>query len=45
MNVITCLEIVSATCWMGNQGLRDCDYMSKESKCYLLDGEAEFDRL
>ena len=35
----TFLQKTSATCWMGEQGLRDCDYVSKECERYLLDGE------
>ena len=37
----TFLQKTSATCWMGEQGLRDCDYVSKERERYLLDGKQD----
>ena len=40
-----CLHNVSATCWMGKQDLRDCDFVSIERERYLLDGEEEFQGL
>ena len=41
MIVTTCLQNVSPTYWMGEQDLRDCDYVSAECEPYLLDGEQD----
>ena len=40
-----CLQIVSATFWVGKQDLRDFDYVSTERERSLLDGDAGFEEL